>query len=236
MVVKDAVSLQRDLKGLAQEKYAHEVNQWSLAQFSGPTVISSLQDSTLNQQRQWGRRMTPDQLESLLLKISPNFVFENSPNPTKKRLRFLVPGESNSRYLCLYERGPMPEYSIMNGQWRWEPAPDFALGKRTLQRSEVRGTPVSAQEAYDLIQTRGVSGAKDELLRRRADSGSTDPEYRPGFKKVLQEWNEAIRGWRAVLGFVVQSGLVTLGDIKRAVDSVGTDPATERKSWVRIVR
>lgn len=234
MVIKDSVAVKRALKGQAQEAYAHQVNQWTQEQLGGASVVTNIYDSELNPKRQLGRELpNPEALEVILKKLSPNFVFEASPNPTKKRLRFQVPGEVESRYICLYENGPMPEYSIMNAQWRWEPDPDFALGLRKIERSEVRGTPVTLQQAYDLIRDKGIDGAKAELLQRRADSGQNDPDYKPGFRKVLKKWNEAVRGWRPVLAMIVQSGLVGLNDIQRTANEL-RDPTTVRASWAKV--
>ena len=63
----------------------------------------------------------------------------------------------------------------------------------------------------------------------RADSGTTDPEYRPGFKKVLGTWSEAIRGWRSIFAIVLQHGFITLSQAKQAVDKLGG--TEDRASW-----
>lgn len=231
MIIKDTVSLEREQKGLAQERAAAQVYD-AIDQLKKGEIQGDLHDSFLNPQRQLGRSITAKQLEDILRRISPNFIFEQAPNPTKKRLKFQVPGEAEPRYICLYEASIMPEHSVKNGMYKWEPDLDYALGHRTLERAEVRGEPVSLQEAHDLIQNLGPQGAKAELLKKRESQGLNDPDYRPGFKKVLVNWSEAIRGWRTVLALVMLTGYVTGEDVYKAITPIH-DPATVRESWAK---
>lgn len=228
MLILDEQRLERNAKGQAQESYADKVNQWTKEQLGSARVIADLDLSPSNPQRQLGTLLPgPQKLEKVLESFSPNFVFEQF-NLTKKRMSFQKPDGTLHR-ICVYEAGPTPEYSIMNAMWKWEADPDFALGNRTFERDEMRGTPVTMQEAYDLIQELGPEKAKEELLRKRADSGQAESDYRPGFKKVLQTWSEAVRGWRSVLVMPLQQGFITLSQAQKAVRILGG--LEDRASW-----
>ncbi len=228
MLILDEQRVQRNAKGIAQESYADQVNRWTKEQLGSARVIADIDLSPSNPQRQLGTLLPgPQKLEKILTSFSPNFVFEQF-SPSKKRMSFRLPNGTLER-ICVYEAGPTPEYSIMNAMIKWEADPDFALGKRTLQRDEVRGVPVTMQEAFDLVRDLGHDRAMEELLRKRSDSGQNDPDYRPGFKKVLQTWSEAVRGWRSVLVMPLQKGFITLSQARKAVELLGG--VEDRASW-----
>ncbi len=229
MLIRDEVRIERDLKGQAQESYADKVNSWTKEQLGSARIIDDTDMAPCNPQRQLGHMLPgPQRLEAVLRTFSENFVFKYTLKPGKKKLCYLLP-DGTLQDVCVYEDGPTPEYSILNAQWRWEADPDYALGSRTLERDEVRGEPVTLQEAYDLIRDLGPQRAKQHLLDQRADQGLNDPDYRPGFKKTLQTWSEAVRGWRAVLVRPVQQGLISLEQAEKAIRILGG--TEDRASW-----
>lgn len=229
MLILDEQRLQRNAKGTSMEEYASKVNAWTREQLGSARVIDDKNMAPCNPQRQLGHMLPgPQKLEAVLRTFSPNFVFKYTLKPGKKKLCYLMP-DGTLQDVCVYEDGPTPEYSILNAQWRWEADPDYALGVRTLQREELRGEPVTLQQAYDLIQELGPQRAKQQLLDQRRDSGQDDPDYRPGFRKTLQSWSEAVRGWRAVLVRPVQQGLITLDQAEKAIRLLGG--TEDRPSW-----
>jgi len=231
MLVLDEQRLTRNLRGEQQERTAHEINSWTMEQLGNARVIHDLDASPSNPERQAGRLYaSPERLEQELRRCSENFVFEPvGGNPSKKRLSYQNPGQTHPDYICLYESGVTPEWSIMSATWRWEPDPDFALGGKLLDRADVKANPVSVQEAYELIKSLGTAGAKEELLRRRA--GNHDPNFRPGFRRVLETSREAIRGWRSVVVRPLQKGYITLEQAKTIVRNLGG--SDDRANWAR---
>lgn len=228
MLIRDEVRIERDIKGQAQESYADSVNRWTKEQLGSARVIADLDMSSSNPQRQLGHMLEgPQRLELGLRAACPNLVFQHGV-PGKKLLSYQMPDGTLNR-ICVYEAGPTPEYSIMNAKWVWEADPDFALGQRKVERDETRGQPVTLQEAYDLIRELGPQEAKRELLARRSDQGLDDRNYRPGFRKVLQTWSEAIRGWRAVIVRPLQLGYISLEQAKNLVKVLGG--TEDRPTW-----
>ena len=228
MLVLDEQRVRRNAASEAQQKYADQVNAWTMEQLGSARIIADQDLSASNPQRQLGHMLPgPANLETVLRRLSPNFVFQQGL-PGKKTLSYAMPDGTLQR-VCVYEAGPTPEYSIMNAKWVWKADPAYALGQRPLCRDEVRGEPVTLQQAYDLIRELGPQGAKQELLRRRNGDGLDDADYRPGFIKVLETWSEAVRGWRAVLVRPLQQGLITLAQAKQAVKDLGG--TEDRASW-----
>ncbi len=229
MLVLDQQRIDRNKTGEAQEAYADRVNSWTMEQLSSNRVIEDVDLSPANPKRQLGTMLeNPIKLERILQSYCPNLVVTQVDQ--KKVLDFVKPDGSSIR-ACVYGAGPMPEWSMMIARREWEPDPDYALGKRTLERSEVRGAPVSVQQAYDMIKELGPSGAKDELLKRREGTGLNDTEYRPGFRRTLKIGREAVRGWRTVIAYVLQKNMITLPQAQQAVRILGG--TEDRAAWAQ---
>lgn len=230
MLVLDQVRIDRNLKGLAQEAYAHQCRAWAQEQLDNARVIEDQSLSPISPEFQAGRLYpTPERLEQELAKIpGSHFVFEPILGGQKKRLCWLLP-DGTLDYLGVYEAGVTPEWSIMTASWKWEPDPDYTLGAKTMQRSDLTGTGVSAETVDGLIKKHGFTGAKMELIRQRSET--VDPDHRPGFIKVLELGREAIRGWRTVITRPLQRGYITLNQAKAVVRALGGQE--DRAQWAR---
>lgn len=82
--------------------------------------------SITDPERQRGRYMFPVDLEAAITKLlgpdKAHFLV-NPRDPSKKALYILMP-DGNHWYLCAYENGMMPEYSVMEYKTEWIPDPD----------------------------------------------------------------------------------------------------------------
>ena len=162
--------------------------------------------------KQQGQTMSPEKLEKLLLKLSPDFRFEHviNPNGNKTVFKRLF---WKDQYIMLYHDFDMPEFSWFNTREEEVFDPSL-LPKRTpgslghierkdLPKSEIKVNPDGSMESV------------------------FDPnEPRPGYRLVKKPWNEKVRGWRTVLRRLVEKGYVRLEDVERLVPS-----DNNRASW-----
>ncbi len=226
MLVNDEVRVERNLKVESAHAQAAQTGAWVMEQLD--RHIDDVEGTASNPQRQLGRMLpSPDRLEQVLQSFCPNLIVEQF-DATRRLMDFVKPDGTRIR-ACVYGSGPMPEWSIKNCKYKWVPDPDYVLGKRKLERSELRGEPLSLTAAEDLIKEKGLRGATDELLQRRNDAGLDEKDYRPGFIRVLEDSSEAVRGWRTVIAYVLGKELITVTQAQQAVTLLGG--TEDRASW-----
>lgn len=137
-----------------------------------------------NYQAQLGRAMTSTELEKRLLRINPSFIFiVSTADPTKKGLYLQVPVSVDHpkglRFICGYENGFMPEFSLIHTRDKRIPDPDNPLEW------------ITVQEAYK--ETRGW---RTVLFRILKEGLATEPQLERLFNissgRSSQRWQQAL--------------------------------------------
>lgn len=209
MLVKDETRITMWRNALAREAERDRQRKWAADVLEHARIMLDPGTSPTNWERQYGKRLSSQELETLLLKLNRNFVFEVVDlNPTKKRLFFVKPDQTREQ-LCLYENrdfsNPMPEFSIFD--WRYE---------------EVIDPDVKFVDRKDLsFQWKGLEVETDEKSPNfgdvRGEGYTFNQDIRPGIIRVRRPWHEIVRGWRTVLARVVEKGYATPEAVERLV-------------------
>lgn len=192
---------------------ARQVNKdYAALQLTKAKVLQDWEFSPANVQRQMGRKMSVAEFEAKLAQLNiPNLLTEVNPqNPTKKALYQIRDG--NRVYLMAYENSEMPEYSIFSVKQN-----KFWNGERQIDRKDLP-TPLS-YELRDVIDNDGVNLGQVNIPVYDPDAPL------PGQAVIDEPWHEVLRGWRTILGRLVEDGLV---DASRVIAVFGD---AERESW-----
>jgi hypothetical protein len=156
-------------------------------------VEDRLIDPTDNM-KQMGHSMTSWELEQRLAKILPsNCFFKDNPFNITKKAIMRVKSLTELETIVPYERGIMPEHSVMQLVERELPDRDVINRTKSITRKDLG--------KYEFVP--GVGFVFD------------DTTVRPGFKRVKQIGREIKRGWRTVLLKLLGERLITISDIER---------------------
>ena len=159
-------------------------------------VEDSLVDPT-NDEKQLGKPISSVTFENILRTVLPlNIAFIDNPWIPDKKAIVRVKG-TEFETICPYERGLMPEHSVMQ------------LVTKEIPDSEVLGRR-KAMNRKDLGKYEYVPGQGFVF---------DDTTVRPGFKRIKQVGRELKRGWRTVLLRLIQEGLISLYDVERLFGS-----------------
>jgi hypothetical protein len=181
---------------------------WAKEQFARAKVVMKPGESPTNAERQAGVKLTPEQLESRLIKINPNLRFEVIPGkPLMKYLWRLTP--EGREKICLYHNFPMPEFSIFDAKVEEIPDPNIGL----LDRKDLPKHRWAGLE-YD-----------PDIHDVRGEGYVFEATSQPGLVRTLVPWHEVIRGWRTILAQCVSAGLFSPEAAERVF---GT---SDRKGW-----
>lgn len=201
--VFDSESLRKQAVGLVREKQEDDRLNWVAEQKANMVLLDEHDLSPANADRQLGKQYTTAEFETRLRRINPNLHFEDSPNPTKKRLYFLKSGKKD--FLCLYERGLMPEHSIM--QTVYEDIPDPFL----------IDNPAKGLDRKDLPAFEQTAGTEENPI---GEIKWKDPEApKPGTIRVKRAGREVTRGWRTVLMTIVWHGAASVTAVENMFGS-----------------
>jgi hypothetical protein len=177
----------RIARGNKKDEAEAKLKGWVADQLANAIYVRDNDLSPGNYERQLGQKMFSTDLEKRLKKLNPDLIFEDNPyNPTKKAL-YVARRGAGKVYVCAYERGIMPERSVM--RVKEEVTRDYSVQK--LDRKDLPKHEVTAN---------GIKFEDDALL--------------PGFKKTLIPYGEAIRGWRTVAVKIVEQKLNTPAEIE----------------------
>ena len=160
-------------------------------------IDDKLVDPT-NSTKQLGNYMESSLFEKKLVTILPPSCFFLD-NPWKSGFRAVVRRASISTWyvdyetLCPYERGILPEHSIMQLVEKEIPDPDVISRRKSISRKDLGRFEFKKGEGY-VFDERDV---------------------RPGYKKIKQLGREVKRGWRTILLKLVIANVITLTDAER---------------------
>ena len=160
-------------------------------------IDDKLVDPT-NSTKQLGNYMESSLFEKKLVTILPPSCFFLD-NPWKSGFRAVVRRASISTWyvdyetLCPYERGILPEHSVMQLVEKEIPDPDVISRRKSISRKDLGRFEFKKGEGY-VFDERDV---------------------RPGYKKIKQLGREVKRGWRTILLKLVIANVITLTDAER---------------------
>jgi hypothetical protein len=193
-----------------KEAYQDQVRRWVAEQTANAVYLNDHSQSPANAERQLGRPMSAAELERRLKRVNPNLHFEVNPyNTTKKAVYRILPNQKKV-FICAYENGTMPEYSVFRVKEEEIVQPDFLFGRGHLDRK-------------DLPAFEHKEDSENPLGKIEFDPTAE----KPGFKKVQLPWGEAVRGWRTVTIRLVEAELATPTQIEKEFGS------SNRAEWAR---
>lgn len=183
-------------------------------------VDNELIDPT-NDLKQLGQVLSSDMLEKRLRTVLPlSIAFIDNPFMKDKKAIVRVLNKTDLNFgnyetLCAYERGIMPEHSIL--QRIEEEVPDIDVISR---RKSISGRDLPK---YEYVRGEGY----------RFEEGAV----RPGFKKIKKIGRELKRGWRTVIIKLLIAKVLTVPDAERLFGSDTTTSwayHTGRKNYIDV--
>lgn len=180
-------------RGNQVEKQKNDVLKYISNEMSHVVYLDDAKLNPTIEDKQLGHVLSSTEMEARLRKILPSScVFID--NPWRFGFRAVVRlTREGQETLVPYEKGPMPEHSVMSCNWKEVPDPDYISRKRALGRDSLTKHEWVPGEGFVFDEN----------------------EPRPGFLKVRQIGRELKRGWRTVLIKLIQSNVLTLGDAER---------------------
>lgn len=149
---------------------------------------------------QWGRQMSHTELESKILPYLPSsFGFDDHPGKANTRWLYqIVNGERV--YITAYGKGFIPERSI---HWSKDVIrPVSGLYKKRLR--EVGGVTLSGRDMPSLEKVRN-SDAPGGFEYKAKDENA----LMPGWRRDFEVGPEKIRGWRTVVIYLKNAGVLS---------------------------
>lgn len=153
--------------------------------------LDSLANDPTKATAQLGKVMFSNDLEAIIGKLCPSLTFTD--NPWKHDKRAVGYHDSTGWHtVSVYEKGYMPERSILRSQEEIVPDLSYEMENRRIERKDM---------------------PKGELT----PIGWKYPEgtVLPGWKKVRHPYGEAVRGWRTVLLQLIHRGHTTPAAVER---------------------
>ena len=176
------------------EKHKQQLIDYTKEEMSHLVFLEDKLIDPTNNEKQLGTPLTSQELEKKLSTILPsNITFIDHPwNPTKKAI-VRVNAFNSLETICPYERGFMPEHSVMQLVEKEVADVDVLARRKSISRK-------------DMPKSEFVPGQGFVF----------DPTVtRPGFKRIKQVGREVKRGWRTVLLKLIHEGLVTITEVEK---------------------
>lgn len=173
-----------------QERHLAEVTQMLKEEQRNCIYAEDGDLNPANPEYQLGKSLTDTELETKLRPLLPaNCIFIDNPRDATKKAIVRQRPDGTLETICSYERGVMPEHSIMRIQVEDVKDP----GTRHIDRADL--------PKYEYVPGSGIVWMDDSP--------------KPGYVRVKKLWGEKTRGWRTVLIRLIQSRLLTLSDAER---------------------
>lgn len=188
--VHDSETRLRDAIITPQRRHEAQVEEMLRAEAQNCVYVRDGEVAPADAGRQLGTPLTSADVEARLAKIlEPGFVCVDHPwNETKKLVVRRLPSGTQET-ICVYERGLMPEHSIM--RIKVEEIRD--VDQKHLSRADL--------PKYEISPT-------GEII--------WDPtKPKPGWKRVERLWGEKVRGWRTLLIRLIQARAISLSDAEK---------------------
>lgn len=193
---------------------------WVKSQLEDAVYVQNNDTSPTNYARQLGQPLVDTVVEQKLAKILPQLRFDfNKNNPTKKAMYLLKPN-GELEFLMAYERGIIPERSVMQEQIKETLDPAMlGAGKLHIDRGDLAKHEVRPHEFN-----------ADGTLKNLGEVTWDDRDVRPGMTRTKLPWFEAKRGYRAMAALLVGMGYISSTQAEQAF---GRD---NRPEWARAMK
>lgn len=184
--VFDTDSLARQRKAHAREKLRQRDIDNLNRLLQNSILLDKMDKDPTKATNQMGRVMLSSQLESIVRKLCPSLSFrDNTFIQSKAGIGYI--DENGWHTVTVYEKGYMPERSILRSQEELVPDLSYEASNRPLDRKDM------------------PKGKLDPVKGWTYDPGTV----LPGWKKVRHPYGEAVRGWRTVLLQLIHHGFTT---------------------------
>ena len=188
--------------GLAAEMEAQRILDYIKDEQSHVVYIEDKILNPTDEKKQLGKPLNSDLLEQMLAPVLPSSVrfIDNSWRPGfRAAVRVLRQGDANHgafETIVPYERGLMPEHSILELVEEEVPDPDVISRRKSLNRKDL---------------------GKHEYVRGKGFVFEEGGQI--GYIKNKKLGHEVKRGWRTVLVRLVQAGFLSVADAERVFGS-----------------
>jgi len=190
MLIRDEALQDRHAVISPQEAHMAKVKQWAAEQARHCIYVQDDDLSPGNAEKQLGTPLMSEEFERRLAKVlPPNCKFITHPIRPWIRVIIRVFPDGTSETICPYERGLMPEHSILRIRTEW-----------------VRDFSTTRIDRKDLPKADFIPGV-GHVFEKDAP--------RPGWRKIYHLCGEdptagkKTRGWRTVLIRCVEMGVIT---------------------------
>jgi hypothetical protein len=185
-------------QGGATEKHQQEIVDYIKQEESHLVFVEDALVDPTDSLKQMGHPYTSTEFETRLATILPsNCAFISNPWITDKKAVVRLKNFNEQETLCPYERGVIPEHSVMQLVTKEVPDNDIMSRRKSLNRADL--------PKYEYVPGQGFV--------------FDDSVVRPGFKRIKQIGREIKRGWRTVLIRLIQQDIITLYDAERVFGS-----------------
>lgn len=155
-----------------------------------------------NSTKQLGNYMESSLFEKKLITILPPscFFIDNAWKPGFRAVVRRAPIATfyvDYETLCPYERGILPEHSVMQLVEKEIPDPDVISRRKSISRKDLGKFEFKKGEGYIF----------------------DDTTVKPGYKRIKQLGREVKRGWRTICIKLIMAGVLTLDDVERVFGS-----------------
>lgn len=223
LILDEQKQAQHDAKNFAA-KERQKIADYVTDQLKDAVWVEHWDKSPTNYLRQLGQTKTDVEVEGLLKKIAPFLIFEHHPHISDKKCIYRITPDGKKLFLLAYEKGIMPERSVMAPVVREHVDPKlmmpdtFHIDRADLPKHEVVPFELNDQDPTNLNDFKGGEVIWD------------DTEVRPGMKRTEMPWFESKRGYRQIFAILVGMELITPAQAESVI------PPDNRPEWQRAMK
>lgn len=220
MLIKTPDMIEAHDAETAREAELAKQAAWVQGQLEDAIFVKDEDNSPTNYARQLGQPLVDSVVEQKLNKVLPYLRFEHHPHIKDKKVMYHLHPDGRLEFLMAYERGIIPERSVMQAQVKETLAPAvLAAGKLHIDRSDLAKHEVRPHEFN-----------ADGTLKKLGEVTWDDRDTRPGMARTKIPWFEAKRGYRQMFAMLVAMGHLTRTQAEQAI---GGD---NRPEWARAMK
>ena len=216
MLILDPAKIDQHTQEEAREREMERQALWVKDQLQDAIYVSNDDTSPTNYQRQLGKPLTDKVVEAKLSKLLPYMRFIPHPKVKDKNCMYQLHPNGTLEFIMAYERGIIPERSVMQEQVKETLDPAMLqAGRLHIDRGDLPHHEIKPHEFN-----------ADGTLKELGNVNWDDREVRPGMKRTKLPYFEAKRGYRQMFAMLVAMGHLSP---EQATQALGTDNRPEWK-------